>query len=70
MRSITLRARQFDPALWHGVDSRVFAEAIRGCMVDHLLRRHDLHGRSRARIGALLGDPTRTDYYFEEFDLV
>jgi hypothetical protein len=70
MRSITLRAWQFDPGRSQDSVRALSPEAVRGCMVDHLLRRHDLHGRSRARIGALLGDPTRTDYYFEEFDLV
>jgi hypothetical protein len=38
-------------------------------MVDHVLRRHDLRGRSRAAIVARLGEPTRTDH-FKEFDLV
>jgi hypothetical protein len=51
-----------------GLGSRVSREAIRDCMVDHLLERRDLHARSQAEIVALLGEPTQTDY-FEELGL-
>jgi hypothetical protein len=60
---------RFDRALWR--DSvRVYSdEAIRGCIVDDLLRRINLHGRTRGEIVALLGEPKKTAY-FKEYDLV
>jgi hypothetical protein len=43
--------------------------AIRGCMVDDLLDRHELRGMTRAEVVALIGEPdARSD--FPEYDLV
>ena len=43
--------------------------AIRGCMVDDLLERHELRGMTRAEIVALIGEPDSTRD-FPEYDLV
>jgi hypothetical protein len=45
------------------------SKATRGCLVDDLLRSHELRGRSRSEVVALLGEPPKTDY-FREYDLV
>lgn len=44
-------------------------QAIRGCMVDDLLVVHELRGRTRAELVALIGEPPPTDY-LKDFDLV
>ncbi|MBD1864951.1 MULTISPECIES: hypothetical protein [Trichocoleus] len=38
-------------------------------MVDDLLKRHTLAGKSRSEVIALLGQPGTTDY-FQDYDLV
>lgn len=43
--------------------------AIRGCMVDDLLEKHELRGMTRADVMALIGEPPRNDL-FPEYDLV
>ncbi len=53
----------FDAALWRQEDTG--AEIMwphRLCMVDDLLRRHDLHGWERSRVVALLGEPDQTNW--------
>ena len=60
---------QFDGRKWSDstlVDSRT---APRDCMVDDLLERHSLVGRTRAEVVSLLGEPPKTNY-FDEYDLV
>lgn len=43
--------------------------AIRGCMVDDLLDRHELRGMTRAQVVALIGEPD-TVRDLSEYDLV
>jgi hypothetical protein len=43
--------------------------AIRGCMVDDLLERYDLRGKTRDEVVALIGDAPRSDL-FPEYDMV
>jgi hypothetical protein len=61
--------RRFTPARWNDTTLAFGPAAIRGCVVDDLLRREKLRGRTRAEIVALLGEPPRTDY-FRDYDLV
>ena len=61
--------RGFTQARWSDSTSAFGPRAIRGCIVDDLLRRHHLHGKTRAEIVALLGEPPKTAY-FREYDLV
>ena len=61
--------RRFTPARWNDSTLAFGPGAIRGCVVDDLLRREKLRGRTRAEIVALLGEPPRTDY-FRDYDLV
>lgn len=61
--------RRFTPARWNDSTLAFGPAAIRGCVVDDLLRREKLRGRTRAEIVALLGEPPRTDY-FRDYDLV
>jgi hypothetical protein len=63
------RVNRFDAAAWRD-SARVYsAAAVRGCMVDDLLDRHPMVGRSRAEVVALLGEPKPTSY-FKEYGLV
>ena len=43
--------------------------AIRGCMVDDLLDRYDLRGRTRDEVVALIGDAPRSPL-FPDYDMV
>jgi hypothetical protein len=43
--------------------------AIRGCMVDDLLDRHELRGMTRAEVVSLIGEPDSTRD-FPDYDLV
>lgn len=43
--------------------------AVRGCMVDDLLERHELRGMTRAQVVALIGEPDTTRD-LPEYDLV
>ena len=43
--------------------------AVRGCMVDDLLERHELQGKTRAEVVALIGEPQQSDA-FPEYDMV
>ena len=43
--------------------------AVRGCMVDDLLEKHELRGMTRADVVALIGEPERSDI-FPEYDMV
>jgi hypothetical protein len=61
--------RAFTSAKWLDSTAAFGPKAIRGCLVDDLLRKHPLRGRSRSEVIALLGQPRRTDY-FREYDLV
>ena len=55
--------RDFDRASWHDSSRIGGREAIRGCMVDHLLSTHDFLGWSADSVVAVLGPPTATDYF-------
>ena len=61
--------RRFDPALWQDSAQARWPAAVRGCMVDDLLRRDLLSRRTRAEVVALLGEPRRTAF-FPNHDLV
>ena len=63
------RNRRFDAVAWRDSTRVYSAAAVRGCMVDDLLDRHPMVGRSRAEVVALLGEPRPTDY-FREYGLV
>ena len=43
--------------------------AVRGCMVDDLLEKHELRGMTRAEVVALIGEPDRPDI-FADYDMV
>ncbi len=43
--------------------------AVRGCMIDDLLEKHELRGKTRAEVVALIGQPDPSDV-FPEYDLV
>ena len=43
--------------------------AVRGCMVDDLLDRHELRGMTRAEVVALIGEPQRSEL-FPDYDMV
>jgi hypothetical protein len=43
--------------------------AVRGCMVDDLLERHELRGMQRKDVIALIGEPQPSDL-FPEYDMV
>ena len=43
--------------------------AVRGCMIDDLLEKHELRGKTRAEVVALIGEPDRTEV-FAEYDMV
>ena len=61
--------RGFDAAAWRDAKQVYGPLAIRGCMVDDLIARHHLKGRTRAEVVALLDEPRRT-VYFQHYDLV
>ena len=61
--------RRFTSAKWMDADASFGEQAIRGCLVDDLHRSHELRGRSRQEIVALLGEPTKTAH-FSSYDLV
>jgi hypothetical protein len=63
------QTRRFEASAWRDSAQAYSDAAVRGCMVDDLLARRELLGRSRAEVVALLGEPRRTDY-FREYDLV
>ena len=65
-RCLTTR---FDAARWRDSAQVALPSAVRGCVVDDLLARHELRGQTRAAIVALLGEPTQTSY-FNEYGLV
>jgi outer membrane protein assembly factor BamE (lipoprotein component of BamABCDE complex) len=58
--------RPFDPVAWR---ARGDGDGVRVQMIDDLLRRHQLKGRTRAEIIELLGEPTETDK-FNTWDMV
>ena len=60
---------RFTTQLWRDSVASFGPKAVRGCIVDDLIRSERLHGRSRAEIVALLGEPPKTDY-FRDYDLV
>lgn len=61
--------RRFTSARWNDTTLAFGPVAVRGCLVDDLLRRRELRGRTRTEIIALLGEPPKTDY-FRDYDLV
>ena len=58
-------SKPFDAARWQANPH----SGKRVDMVDDLIRRRALDGRSRAEVVTLLGPPTRTDY-FNDWDMV
>jgi hypothetical protein len=60
---------RFEAATWRDTLQAYSELAPRGCMVDDLLNHHKLVGLDRSGVIALLGQPTRTEY-FREYDLV
>jgi hypothetical protein len=62
-------ARRFDAAAWRDSAQVYSPAAVRGCMVDDLLARHEFLGRRRAEVVTLLGEPRPTPY-FTNYDLV
>lgn len=62
-------AGQFDPEAWQANRHRPLTGPPRIDMIDDLLERHELVGRPRATVVALLGEPEETDY-FREYDMV
>jgi hypothetical protein len=64
-----LHRTRFDAAAWRD-SARAFArDPVRIRMVDDLLKRHTLEGRTSGEVVALLGEPDATAY-FEEWDMV
>lgn len=61
--------RQFDAQRWQDRTRAYSRDAVRGCMVDDLLRRRLLEGRTRDEVVALLGEPRRS-VFFGDYDLV
>lgn len=61
--------RHFDAQRWQDRTRAYSRDAVRGCMVDDLLRRRLLEGRTRDEVVALLGEPRRTTF-FGDHDLV
>ena len=61
--------RGFDRAKWTDSALVYSRTAPRECMVDNLLKRHPLVGKTRAEVVSLLGEPRKTSY-FSEYDLV
>ncbi|MBD2096142.1 hypothetical protein H6F90_13445 [Trichocoleus sp. FACHB-591] len=62
-------SKRFESADWQERSQSHSPAAVRGCMVDDLLKRHTLVGKSRSEVIALLGQPDTTDY-FQDCDLV
>lgn len=62
-------SKQFKPTVWQDRSKFHSPAAVRGCMVDDLLKRHTLAGKSRSEVIALLGESDTTDY-FQDYDLV
>jgi hypothetical protein len=60
---------RFDAPAWRDSTRAYSAAAVRGCMVDDLLRQDLLVGRSRAEVVGLLGEPRPTSYAWD-YDLV
>lgn len=64
-----LQRQPFDSAEWRKSLAQESRDEIRLRMVDDLLDRHVLRGKTRGEIEALLGTPPRTNY-FPEYDYV
>ncbi len=63
------RHTQFDQREWSDSTLVYGRTAPRECMVDDLLERQSLVGKTRAEVVSLLGEPRKTSY-FDEYDLV
>ncbi len=61
--------RRFDRTAWRDSALVYSKHAVRGCMVDDLLRKTTLVGMSRDEIVEVLGVPPAT-MYFKDYDLV
>jgi hypothetical protein len=59
----------FARAEWMDTTLALGMLAVRGCMVDDLLEKHELRGMARAEVIALIGEPDKGDV-FTEYDLV
>jgi len=68
-RVSTDNSMRFDSAAWKQAQAESSLDSIRLRMVDDLLARHDLGGRSRADIVELLGEPDETEY-FRDYEMV
>ena len=60
---------KFDQRKWIAASGTRAREDQRGCMIDDLLRRHDMKGWTRRDVVNLLGEPRPTEY-FSNYDLV
>ncbi|HET9426126.1 MAG TPA: hypothetical protein VFO55_12195 [Gemmatimonadaceae bacterium] len=59
----------FVQSQWMDTTLSLGRAAVRGCMVDDLLARHPLRGKTRAEVVALIGEPTEKEL-FREYDMV
>jgi hypothetical protein len=57
----SLNRRDFDPIEWQ--DQRSITNGVRILMVDDLLRRHSFKGMAREQVTAIIGQPTKTEYF-------
>lgn len=62
-------SREWNATSWRDAANARDASAVRGCMVDAMLKRHRLVGWSKDSVVALLG-PADTTEYFSVHDLV
>jgi hypothetical protein len=61
--------RKFDSVAWRDSTRAFSRDAVRGCMVDQLLRRIGVVGLQRDSVFGMLGPGDRTNY-FKEYDAV
>lgn len=59
----------FDSATWKSEESMNWSNPVRLRMVDDLMRKHKLVGRTKVEINELLGLPAKTGY-FSSYDYV
>jgi hypothetical protein len=59
--------RAFDPVAWQ--DEAQIRQEVRLGMADRLVAQGTIHGKTRAEVVEMLGEPPQTEY-FREWDLV